>query len=141
MIQLYVQRSRNPHIKSFFASNQTFNQIYNQTLNQTVINILSLPLSSFLYQLGYNLFSYQLGYNLFLYRLRYNLLYSNTSSFWSKSPMYLTESSRLARKDYLQISVFLDPVVVKQKGIFHALWKATGEATNKVVKRRLAGCN
>ena len=35
--------------------------------------------------------------------------------------MRLTEPSQFARKNYLQISAFLDPVVMKQEGILHAL--------------------
>ena len=98
--------------------------------NQTVTRILWLPNSSLLYRLGYNLF---------LYRLGYNLLYINTSSFWSRSSMHLTELSRLARKNYLQISTFLNPVMVKQKRVSHTLWKATGGAISKVVRKQLTG--
>ena len=44
-----------------------------------------------------------------LYQLRYNLLYISISSFWSRSPMRLSEpllDCWLANKDYLQISAF-----------------------------------
>ena len=48
-----------------------------------------------------------------LYQLGYNLSYISTSFFWSRSPTRLTEprpssllDGRLARKDYLQISAF-----------------------------------
>ena len=82
-----------------------------------------------------------------LYRLGYNLPYISTSSFWSRSPTRFTEprpssllDGRLARKDYLQISAFMDLVVVEREGVPHALQKkATGGATSKVVRRRLAG--
>ena len=47
---------------------------------------------------------------------------------------------RLARKDYLQISAFLDLVVVEREEVPHALQKkATGGATSEVVRSRLAG--
>ena len=52
--------------------------------------------------------------------------------------MRLTKSSQLVIKNYLQISAFLDPVVMKQEEISYALQKATGEATSKVVRRQLA---
>ena len=114
-----------PDIESSFVS------------NQTVRSTSLLPSSSLLYRLGYNLLSYRLGYN---------LPYISTSSFWSRNPMCLTEprpssllDGRLAWKNYLQISAFLDPVVVEREGVSHALWKATGGATSKVVTRRLAG--
>ena len=35
--------------------------------------------------------------------------------------MRLTKPSRLAKKDYLQISAFLDPVMVKQERVPYAL--------------------
>ena len=35
--------------------------------------------------------------------------------------MRLTEPSRFARKNYLQISAFLDPVVMEQEGVPHTL--------------------
>ena len=41
------------------------------------------------------------------------------------------------RKDYLQISVFLDPVVMKQEGVPHALLKVIGGVMSKVVRRQL----
>ena len=85
----------------------------------TVTSTSSLPPSSLSYRLGYNLLSYRLGYN---------LPYISTSSFWSRSPTCLTEprpssllDGRLARKDYLQISAFLDLVVVEREGVPHAL--------------------
>ena len=63
--------------------------------NRTVTSTSSLPPSSL------------------LYRLRYNLSYISTSSFGKRSPTCLTEprpssllDGRLARKDYLQISAF-----------------------------------
>ena len=72
--------------------------------NQTITSTSSLPPSSLLYQLGYNLLLYQLGYN---------LLYISTGSFWKRSPTYLTKpkpssllDGQLARNDYLQISTF-----------------------------------
>ena len=109
-------RSRDPDIDSSFAS------------NRTVTSTLSLPPSSLLYRLGYN------------------LPYISTSSFWSRSSTCLTEprpssllDGRLARKDYLQISAFLDPVIVEREGVLHALWKSIGGATSEVVRRRLAG--
>ena len=92
---------------------------YNRTSNRTVTSTLVLPPSSLLYRLGYNLLSY---------RLEYNLLYISTSSFWKRSPIYLTEprpssllDGRLARKDYLQISTFLDPVVVERGGSLRSI--------------------
>ena len=47
---------------------------------------------------------------------------------------------KLARKDYLQISAFLDLVVVERKGVPHALQKqATRGATTEMMRSRLAG--
>ena len=72
----------------------------------TVTSILLLPPLSPLYRLGYDLF---------LYRFEYNLLYISISSFWKRSSTYLTKprpsnllDSRLAKKNYLQISAFLN---------------------------------
>ena len=105
--------------------------------NQTVMSTLLLPPSSLLYRLEYNLFLYWFGYN---------LLYINISSFWRRDFMCFTKlrlssllDGRLARKNYLQISVFLNPIVIEQEKVPHALWKTTGEATSKVVRRRLTG--
>ena len=109
-------RSRDPDIDSSFAS------------NRTVTSTLLLPPSSLSYRLGYN------------------LSYISSSFFWSRSSTCLTElrpssllDGRLAKKDYLQISAFLDPVMVEREGVPHVLWKATGGATSEVVIRRLAG--
>ena len=95
--------------------------------NQTITSISLLPPSSPLYRLGYK------------------LLNINTNFFWKKSPTCLTElrpsslfDGPLARKNYLHISAFLDPVVVEEEKVPHALWKATGGATSKVMRRWLA---
>ena len=94
-------RSCDLNIESSFAS------------NQTVTSTSLSPPSSL---------SYRLGYNLLLYRLGYNFPYISTSSFWRRGPTYLTKprpssllNDRLARKNYLQISAFLDPMVVEQE--------------------------
>ena len=106
--------SRDTDIKSSFA--------FNQTVTSTSLS----PPSSL---------SYQLGYNLLSYRLEYNLLYISTSSFWSRCSMRLTEPSRLTRKDYLQISAFLNLVVVQRKGSLRSIkshWRShkwSGEKT------------
>lgn len=42
---------------------------------------------------------------------------------------------QLTRKDYLEINFFPDLVILEQEGNFYSLqWKATGGATNKVVR-------
>ena len=76
------------------------------TFLATVTSTSLLPPSSSLYQLRYDLLLYQFGYN---------LVYISISFFWKKSPTCLTKprpsnllDSRLARKDYLQISAFPD---------------------------------
>ena len=114
-------RSRNTNIKSSFAS------------NQTVISTLLSPSSSLLYRLGYNLL---------LYRLGYNLLYISTSSFWSRSPTHLMKPSRIARKDYLQISVFLNPVVVERGGSSRSMeshWRSHEWSGEKTAGRTRSG--
>ena len=47
--------------------------------------------------------------------------------------------SQLTRKNYLQISIFLDLVVVEQEKVFHALRENIIEILNKLVRRWLAG--
>ena len=71
-----------------------------------VTSTLSLPPSPY---------SSRLGYELLLYWFGYNLLYISISSLWKRSPTCLTEprpssllDGRLAKKDYLQISAFLN---------------------------------
>ena len=114
-------RSRDPDIESSFVS------------NRTVTSTSSSPPSSLSYRLGYNLLSYRLGYN---------LPYISTSSFWSRNPTRLTEPSRLARKDYLQISAFLDPVVVERGGSSRSMeshWRSHEWSGEKTAGRTRSG--
>ena len=121
-------RSRDSDIKSFFA------------LNQTITSISLSPPSSLSYQLGYNLLSYRLGYN---------LPYISTNFFWSKSLTCLTKprpssllDGRLARKDYLQISAFLDPVVVERGGSSRSMeshWRSHEWSGEKTAGRTRSG--
>ena len=116
---MVMWRSRDPNINSSFAS------------NQTVTSTLLLPPSSFSYRLGYN------------------FLYISTSSFWSRSPTCLTEprpssllDGRLARKDYLQISAFLDPVVVERGGSSRSMeshWRSHEWSGEKTAGRTRSG--
>ena len=54
--------------------------------------------------------------------------------------MHFIEPSRLARKDYLQISVFLNLIIVKQEEVTYVLQKkAIRGAINKVMRSWLAG--
>ena len=48
---------------------------------------------------------------------------------------------QLTRKNYLQISGFLDLVLVEQEKVPHTLQKATKRATKKVVKKQLVERN
>ena len=108
-------QSRDPNIDSFFAFNETI-------ISTSLLPPLSLS-----------------------YRLRYNLLYINTSSFWRRDPTYLTEprpssllDGRLARKDYLQISAFLDPVVVEQEDSSRSMeshWRSHEWSSKKTAGR------
>ena len=104
-----------------------------------------------------------------LYRLRYELFFSilfyycynlislvptwppiSTSFFWSRSSTWriwveqaVYFNPRLMRKNYLQTNAFLNLVMVEQEEYPHTLQrKVTGKrATNKVVRRRLPGCD
>ena len=77
------------------------------------------------------------------YRIKYNFPYINTSSFWSRSLIRLLKpllDCWLVKKNYLQISAFLDLVVVKRKKVPHILQKkAIGKVTSKMMKSWLAG--
>ena len=121
-------RLRDFDIKSSFVS------------NQTVTSTLSSLFSFLLYQLGYNLLSYRLGYN---------LLYISTSSFWSRSLMHLTKprpssllDGWLVKKDYLQISAFLDLVVMEQGSSSRSMkshWRSHEWSGEKTASRTQLG--
>ena len=107
VIKFYVQRSRDPNIDpnidldSSFAFNQTFN-IFHPKILRISSSVSDFPCHR-----------YKQLVVATLYQLGHNLLYINTSSFWKKSLICFTQprsssllDSRLARKNYLQISAF-----------------------------------
>ena len=46
---------------------------------------------------------------------------------------------QFTRKDYLQINIFPDPVVVEQEGDSHALQKKATEGVTSEIAREMAG--
>ena len=47
--------------------------------------------------------------------------------------------AQLTKKNYLQISAFLDLMIIEQEEVFHTIQKKTiGKAMSKVIKKRLA---